>query len=208
MRGRFTKPEIILIAMFILSFMGLFLSNKLGSIFMFLTVMYFLYLVAGRCSENYIFISMWLLFGPLFTSAFLGLFVTEFYPKIIFRIGDGTFIFLLIPILSVIFVVNFYSIPGFKERIKISIKINNILIVVFTFGFIHYAYSINDFTQLIPSLEELTKYNIGPREFIIFFVQVITFPYLISNLIIDGLLDILEYHKRDKNQPRDHSTMK
>jgi hypothetical protein len=167
---------------------------------LFCALLYFFYSTARGSTENFLFISVWLFFGPLFISAFIGVFLIQFASGIITSIGDGTFVFFAIPIISLIYSLVFKKLDGFYDKLKVSLKINNIIIVCITFGFLWYAYSIEDFSQLIPSINELQEHNIGPREFIFFMLQIVTFPYIISNLIVDAAIEIIEFNrKKQKN---------
>ncbi|MFP4973781.1 hypothetical protein ACE6ED_00135 [Paenibacillus sp. CN-4] len=194
------SPQSIVISLFLLGLAVAMINNFAGAIIFFCGLLYSFYVVARNFAGNFLLISIWLFFGPLFISTFIWVFLFEYFSDFLLNVGDGKFIFLSIPIISVVFVYSFRRLEGFFDRLKISLKINNVIVVCLTFGFIWYAYSTEDFSQIIPSINELKEYNIGPREFITLMLQVITFPYIISNLLSDLVIEVATYLRRARNR--------
>lgn len=194
---RSRTPQVILVGLFVLGLITAYFNSSIGLIILNCAVFFIFYSVARASTEYIILISLWMFFGPLIISAFIFAFLYTLTPDFVLWIGDGTIIFLSIPLISITYSLAFLRVDGFTDRIKISLKINNIIIVIITFWFVWYAFSIEDFSTLIPSIEELRQYDLGPREFIIFVLQVITFPYIIANLLSDAIIDVTNYRRRN-----------
>lgn len=161
-------------------------------------------------NSNWFIVSVWLIVKPLFVSfllmIFIGIIVQLLNLDNNLFVGIFLIIFLLfsVPVVSCgLFLFNWKD-RKFRETVKVSLEVNNTL--CFLIISVTLTYFIFDGNLSISSLlpQELVKnlgQNLFSRNFLTDLLNVLTFPFLVSNSLLKALIEYLQW--KDKKQLTD-----
>ena len=187
---------ITLVSLFAL--LGLFLINynvTLGIIiFVASTIAFY-----TQDKNNIFKLSAWFLLYPFIVSLVVIFGIASLYPSITTNnFFVLLFMFLAASAITIPAVIVFSKREKFLDRFKVSISINNVFYFLLLSMLFLYVYSMSDFNSFIsPAPEKLEQWG-NPREYMMFLIQFLSFPFLLNNLVLSAIVEYLQFKDNEK----------
>ncbi|RAR39681.1 hypothetical protein DP091_29805 [Paenibacillus sp. MDMC362] len=152
-------------------------------------------------------ISVWLIVKPLLVSfyimIFIGITVRLFNLENNLLIGMLLILFLLfiVPLVSCLLLLLNWKNTKFRESVKVSLEVNNTLyFLIISVTLISFIFDGNlSMRSLFPrDIVENLGHNFFSRNFLTDLLNVLTFPFLVSNSLLKALIEYLQW--KDKNR--------
>lgn len=156
-------------------------------------------------NSNWFIVSVWLIVKPLLVSffimIFIGIIIRLFNLDNNLLIGIFLIIFLLfsVPVVSCRLLLLNWKDTMFRETVKVSLEVNNtVCFLIISITLLYFIFDGNlSISSLLPhDLIRNLGQNFFSRNFLTDLLNILTFPFLVSNSLLKALIEYLQWKEK------------